>query len=66
MRTTIQTTPAYELSVEITSSDHGHNLKILSYVPTARRPEHQVKFQALFTKSELVALRDSLNHALEG
>ena len=65
MLTAIQTTPAYELSVEITDTGHGHSLKFLSFVPTARRPEHQVKFQGLFTRVELEALRDSISQSLE-
>lgn len=64
MRTIIQSTPAFELSVEVTALPHGHNLRLISFVPTARRPEEQVRFQAVFSQAELVALRDALNEAL--
>lgn len=64
MRSFIQATPAYELSVDITTSAHGHSLRLISYVPTARRPENQVKFHGMFSTAELKSLRDALNQAL--
>jgi hypothetical protein len=64
MRSTIQATPAYELSIDITTSVHGHSLKLISFVPTARRPEDQVKFQGLFSTAELKSLGEALNQAL--
>ena len=65
MRSVIQTNPSYELSVDITKTAHGHTLKFISFVPTARRPEDQVQFQALLSTIELTALRDSINRALQ-
>ena len=64
MRSLIQATPAYELSIDIATSAHGHSLRLISYVPTARRPEDQVKFQGVFSTAELESLRDALNQAL--
>ena len=64
MRSLIQATPAYELSVDIATSAHGHSLRLISFVPTARRPEDQVKFQGVFSTAELKSLRDALNQAL--
>ena len=64
MRSLIQATPAYELSVDIATSAHGHSLRLISFVPTARRPEDQVKFQGVFSTEELKSLRDALNQAL--
>lgn len=64
MRSLIQNTPAYELSVDIATSAHGHSLRLISFVPTARRPEDQVKFQGVFSTAELKSLRDALNQAL--
>lgn len=64
MRSLIQAAPAYELSVDIATSAHGHSLRLISFVPTARRPEDQVKFQGVFSTAELKALRDALNQAL--
>jgi hypothetical protein len=64
MRSTIQATPAYELSIDITTSAQGHSLKLISFVPTARRPEDQVKFQGLFSTAELKSLGEALNQAL--
>ena len=65
MRSLIQATPAYELSIDITTSAHGHSLRLISFVPTARRPEDQVKFQGVFSTAELKSLRDALNQVLE-
>lgn len=64
MRSTVQATPAYELSIDITTSVHGHSLKLISFVPTARRPEDQVKFQGLFSTAELKLLGEAFNQAL--
>jgi hypothetical protein len=64
MRSIIQATSAYELSVDIATTAHGHSLRLFSFVPTARRPEHQVKFQGMFSNSELKLLRDALNQAI--
>jgi len=64
MRSTIQSSPAYELSVDISTTAHGHSLKLISFVPTARHPEDQVKFQGVFSTAELKSLRDALNQAL--
>ena len=64
MRSLIQATPAYELSVDLTTTPLGHSLRLISFVPTARRPEEQVKFQGVFTTAEIKALRDALNQAL--
>ena len=64
MGSLIQATPAYELSVDITTTAHGHSLRLISFMPTARRPEDQVKFQGVFSTAELKSLRDALSHAL--
>ena len=64
MRSLIQATPAYELSLDITATAYGHNLRLFSFVPTARRPEDHVQFQGVFSTAELTALRDSINRAL--
>lgn len=64
MRSLIQATAAYELSIDITTSAHGHSIRLISFVPTARRPEDQVRFQGVFTTAELQSLRDALNQAL--
>ena len=65
MRSLIQATPAYELSIDLNTTPLGHSLRLISFVPTARRPEHQVKFQGVFSTAELKALRDALNQSLE-
>ena len=65
MRALIQSTPAYELSADITLTAHGHNFRLISFVPTARHPAEHVKFQATCSQAELVALRDLINQALE-
>lgn len=66
MQATIQSTPAYELHADLTRTEqHGHSFKLISFVPSARRPEQQVKFQGQFTDAELRALRDLIDQALE-
>jgi hypothetical protein len=65
MRSLIQSTAAYELSVDVTTTAQWHSLRLISFVPTARRPEDHVKFQGVFSTAEITALRDALNHALE-
>lgn len=65
MRSLIQATSAYELSADITDTVYGHNVKLITLVPTARHPEDHVKFQGLFTTIELTILRDSISQALE-
>ena len=65
MRSLVQATPTYELSVDIANTAYGHSLRLISFVPTARRPEEHVKFQGLFSSAELESLRDTINQALE-
>ena len=65
MHSLIQSTPAYELSADITTTIHGHSFKLVSFVPTARHPEEQTKFQTVLTTAELEALRDFFDLALE-
>lgn len=56
--------PAYELSVSIDSTPYGHHVRFLSHVPTARRPEQQVRFQTTLSDGELAALRDAIDNAI--
>ena len=65
MRSLIQNTPAYQLSIEISPTPLGQSLRLVSFVPTARRPEEQVKFQGNFTVQELMALQAAVEQALE-
>lgn len=64
MRSTIQATPAYELSVDLRRTDYGHHLRFISFVPHARQPEDQTRFQALLSTAELQALRRAIDDAL--
>jgi hypothetical protein len=64
MKTTIQETPAYRLDIDLERSAHGTSLKLISFVPTARRPEEQVKFQALLSDTELNKLQKVLSEAV--
>ena len=61
MKTTIQSTPAYELTASIRQIDQGHHLSFTLVVPTARRPEEQVKFQVTLDRAGLLALRDLID-----
>ena len=66
MRSLIQCTEAFELSASI--SQHGpvgYHLKLIGFIPSANHPEEQVRFQGMFTKTELQALRDFLDAAIK-
>jgi hypothetical protein len=58
--------PAYELSIDVDSSAYGHHLKFVTFVPTARNPEPQVKFQANISRAELAELHAAIGRALTG
>lgn len=55
---------AYELRAEILDTPYGHHVRFSSFVPSARRPEEQVKFQGLFSTAQLRALRDMINREI--
>jgi hypothetical protein len=66
MRSLIQCTEAFELSASI--SQHGpvgYHLKLIGFIPSAIHPEEQVRFQGIFSKTELEALRDFLDAAIK-
>lgn len=66
MRAIIQSTPAWQLRASVTPArGDQHHLMVTSFVPTARRPEEHVRWQAVFTAGELRALRDVIEQALE-
>ena len=56
--------PAYELRAEIRHTAYGHHIRFLSFVPSARRSEEQVKFQGLFSTAQLRALRDLIDREI--
>lgn len=55
---------AYELRAEIRHTRYGHHVRFLSFVPSAQRPEEQVKFQGLFSTDQLRALRDLIDQEI--
>ena len=61
----IQSKPAWQLAASIQSAPQGHHLIISSFIPTARRPEHQVKFSGTFSTSELRELQEIVSAALQ-
>lgn len=63
--TTIQSTETWQLDAKVTTTPYGRHLVISSFVPSARRPAQQVKFQGLFADAELRRLRDLIDQALE-
>ena len=66
MQSTIfQQTPDWQLDARIGQTPYGHHLVISSFVPSARRPEHQVKFSGTFSTDELRRLRDVIDQALK-
>ena len=62
--TLIHQGPAYELSVSIEAGPYGRHLKFVSFVPIARNPEHQVRFQAHLSREELAVLHKAIGEAL--
>lgn len=65
MQAVIQASPAFQLKASVTSTHHGHHLLITSLVPHARRPAEHVCWQAMLSDTELRALRDVIDQALE-
>lgn len=64
MRATIIKSPAYELSADIEHSGDRFSLELLSFVPTARRPEVQRKLQTSLTRDQLQTLGRLIDAAL--
>ena len=61
-----QTTPACQLDAIVKRIDGDqHHLLISSFVPTARWPEHRVRFSGVLSKEELKRLRDVIDEALD-
>lgn len=63
-RATIHTSPTFQLHARVQSTSLGHHLLLTTFVPTARRPEEQVKFSATLSQQELLALREVIDAAL--
>ena len=62
----VQSNPCWQVDASVTPvGGDQHHLLITSLIPTARRPEHQVRFSGTFTVDELRRLRDVLDQALE-
>ncbi len=61
----IQSNPSWQLAASVQSTPQGHHLIISSFIPTARRPEHQVKFSGTFSTIELRELQATVSAALE-
>ncbi len=59
-----QSNPCWQLAASVQSTPQGHHLIISSFVPTARRPEHQVKFSGTFSHAELRQLAEVVTRAL--
>lgn len=65
MFTIIQSTPAWQLRASITPiRGDQHHLMVTSLVPTARRPQEHVRWQAQLSVDELRSLRDIIDRAL--
>jgi hypothetical protein len=56
--------PSYVLAVRIARSKHGNNLRLVSIMPGAQRPEEQVKFQCVLTDAELNTFQKVLSEAV--
>lgn len=61
----IQSNPSWQLDAIVKPiQGDQHHLLISSFVPTARWPEHRVRFSGILTKGELQRLRDVIDQAL--
>ncbi|MDR3368090.1 hypothetical protein [Rhodoferax sp.] len=58
---TFQSASTRQLAAKVTLTPHGHHLMLSSFIPTAQRQEHQVKFSGTFTAEELRVLRDAID-----
>lgn len=64
MKATIQETPAHRLDVSLEKGAYGTHLKLITFVPTARRPEEQVKYQTTLSDTELKNFQKVLSEAV--
>jgi len=65
MQTAIQSSTTWQFDASITHTPYGYHVLITRFLPTARRPEHQVKFSGTFSSNELRTLRCIIDQALE-
>jgi len=66
MRSIVQCTDAFELSASVTNHEpYGFNFQLISFIPSANRPEEHTKFQGQFSQRELIALRNLLDKAIK-
>ena len=63
--TVLQSTGNYQLALTIQPTPYGHHLKFSSFVPSARSPQEQLRFQLLLAREDLLALHQALGRALE-
>ena len=63
--TRFQSSDNYQLALTIRPAPYCHHLKFSSFVPTATRPQEQLRFQLLLTRQEMQALHQALGQALE-
>ena len=66
MRSIVQCTDAFELSASVTNHEpYGFNFQLISFIPSANRPEEYTRFQGQFSQIELIALRNFLDKAIK-
>jgi len=63
MHSIIQATAAYEPSVDLCRTGHGHQLCFVSFEPTACRPQERVGSLPVPGTEELRALREVIDRA---
>ena len=62
----IQSNPSWQLDAIVKPiQGDQHHLLISSFVPTARWPQHRVRFSGVLSKEELKRLRDVIDEALD-
>ena len=66
MRSIVQCTDAFKLSASVTNHEpYGFNFQLISFIPSANRPEEHIKFRGQFSQKELIALKNFLDQAIK-
>lgn len=63
-RQTIQQSDAWRLDADVIETPTGVTVRFISFIPTARRPEEQLKLQLNLTREELDTLQKFLADAV--
>lgn len=64
MKTTLHNGPAYRLSVDLTETPHGVDVRFISFVPTARTPHEHTRMRLLLSHAELATLQGAIEKVI--